>query len=97
MRRRIIWRYGDSAPIFGNIVASVQGDGDLKVFVGFPVSAATVAFSKAYNRYLIENLGYGYQAYAFAPSLYVDTIDDDSFTIRYNNIPDTLDFNYFVM
>lgn len=97
MRRRIIWRYGDSPPIFGNLVASVEGDGTLKVFVGFPVSAAEVSFSKLYNRYLIEKYGYGYDSYAHAPEVYVSSVDDDGFTLCYKNIADTLDVNYFAM
>ena len=118
MRRRIIWRYGDSPPIFGHLVCSIQecsayspttcdpawpgydgfvGDGELKITVGFPVSAAEVAFSKSYNRYLIETLGYNYQQYAFAPEVYVVSLDDDGFTVAYKHIPDTLEINYFVM
>jgi hypothetical protein len=96
MRRRIIWRYGDSPPIFGNLVAAVEGNGTLKVFVGFPVSAAEVAFSRIYNRYLIEQYGYDYEKYAFAPECYVQSVDDDGFTICYKNITDSLEVNYFV-
>lgn len=99
MRRRIIWRYGDSPPIFGHLTAAVEGDGELKIIVGFPVSSAQVSFSKSYNRYLYDNLGYGYdyQEYAFAPEVYVCSVDDDGFTICYKNISDSLDINYFVM
>ena len=102
MRRRIVWRYGDSPPIFGHLILSAEGegvlgDGELKITVSFPVSAAEVAFSKLYNRYLVDAYGYEYQNYAFAPEVYVKSIDDDGFTVCYNNIPDTLDINYFVM
>lgn len=97
MRRRIVWRYGDSQPIFGNLIAAVTGSGELKVLVGFPVSAAEIAFSRNYNSYLIQSLGYNYQGYAFAPEAYVSSVDDDGFTVCYKNIPDTLDINYFVM
>lgn len=97
MRRRIIWKFGDSQPIFGHLIAGVEGDGELKIFVGFPVSAVEVAFSKNYNRFLIENFGYGYENYAFAPEVYVCTTDDDGFTICYKNIPDALEINYFIM
>jgi hypothetical protein len=97
MRRRIIWRYGDSPPIFGHLVVAVEGDGELIVTVGFPVSSAEVAFSKVYNRYLIDTLGYDYQQYAFAPEVHISSIDEDGFTICYRNIPESLDLNYFVM
>jgi hypothetical protein len=99
MRRRIIWRYGDSAPVFGHMIAAVEGDGELKVFVGFPVSSVEVAFSKIYNRFLLEQVGYGYggQEYAFEPEVWVRAIDDDGFTLAYRNIVETLDVNYFVM
>jgi len=102
MRRRITWRYGDSAPVFGHLIVSasgtdVLGDGELKIVTSFPVSAAEVAFSKIYNRYLVDAYGYDYQNYAFAPECYVKSVDDDGFTICYANIPDTLDINYFVM
>lgn len=97
MRRRIIWRYGDSPPVFGNLVASVEGDGELKIVVGFPVSAAEVAFSKQYIRFLISSLGYDYQGQAFAPEILVSSVDDDGFTVCYKNIPDSLEINYFVM
>ena len=97
MRRRIIWKYGDSQPLYGHLVASVQGDGDMKIFVGFPVSSVEVAFSKIYNRFLGESFGFDYEKYAFAPEVYVSSTDDEGFTITYNNIADTLDINYFIM
>lgn len=98
MRRRIIWRYGDSPPIFGHLVSAVEGDGELKIIVGFPVSAAEVAFSKIYNRFLIDDFGYEYGGtHAFAPEVFVSSIDDDGFTICYKNIPESLDINFFVM
>lgn len=97
MRRRIIWRFGDSPPIFGHLVAAVEGDGEMKIIVGFPVSAAEVAFSKIYNRFLIDTLGYDYETHAFAPEVFVTSVDDDGFTICYKNIPESLEINYFVM
>jgi hypothetical protein len=97
MRRRIIWRFGDSPPIFGHLVAAVQGDGELRIVIGFPVSAAEVAFSKIYNRFLNEQFGYGYETYAFAPEVYVSSLDDTGFTVCHKNIPETLDINFFVM
>jgi hypothetical protein len=97
MRRRIVWRYGDSPPVFGNLVAAVEGDGELIVYTGFPVSSAEVAFSKIYNRYMIDQYGYEYQNYAFAPEVYVSEVHDDGFTLCYKNIVDSLDVNYFVM
>jgi hypothetical protein len=97
MRRRIIWRFGDSPPIFGHLVAAVEGDGELKIIVGFPVSAAEVAFSKIYNRFLIDTFGYDYTNYAFAPEVFVKSINDEGFTVCYRNIPESLDINYFVM
>ncbi len=97
MRRRINWRNGDSSPIFGNLVASVQGTGELKITTGFPSSAAEVAFSKIYNRFLVENYGYGYDQYAFSPEVFVVALEDDGVTIGYRNIVDSLDINYFIM
>lgn len=97
MRRRIIWKFGDSAPIYGHLVTAVEGDGDLRIIVGFPVSAAEVAFSKSYQRFLINTFGYDYEEYAFAPEIYVSSIDDEGFTITYRNIPDALEINYFIM
>jgi len=99
MRRRIIWKYGDSPPIYGHLVAALEGDGDMRIIVGFPVSAAEVAFSKSYNRYLVDtwNYSYGYEKYAFAPEVYVIGVDDEGFTIQYKNITDSLDINYYVV
>ena len=97
MRRRIIWRYGDSPPVFGNLVAAIEGDGELKIYTGFPVSSAQVSFSKIYNRYMIDKYGYEYQTYAFAPEVFVTEVDDDGFTVCYKNITDSLNINYFVM
>lgn len=97
MRRRIIWKFGDSAPIYGHLITAVEGDGELRIIVGFPVSAAEVAFSKSYNRFLINTFGYDYQEYAFAPEVYVSSVDDEGFTITYRNIPDALEINYFIM
>lgn len=97
MRRRIVWRYGDSPPIFGNLVAAVEGDGELRVYTGFPVSSAEVAFSKIYNRYMIDQFGYGYNDYAFGPEVYVSEVHDDGFTLCYKNVVDSLNVNYFAM
>jgi hypothetical protein len=97
MRRRIVWRFGDSPPIFGHLVAAVEGDGEIRLVLGFPVSSVEVSFSKIYNRYLIDTLGYDYQNFAFAPEVFVDSIDDEGFTVCYRNIPESLDINYFAM
>jgi len=94
MRRRIVWRYGDSPPVFGNMVAAVEGDGELRVYTGFPVSSAQVGFSKIYNRWEIEQYGYGY---AFGPEVYVSELHDDGFTLCYKNIVDALNVNYLAM
>lgn len=83
--------------MFGHLVAAVEGDGELRIVTGFPVSSVQVAFSKSYNRYLIDTFGYDYQHYAFAPEVYVCTVDDEGFTICYKNIADALEINYFVM
>lgn len=97
MRRRIIWRYGDSPPVFGNLIAAIEGSGELKIYIGFPVSSVEVAFSKIYNRYIIDNFGYQYDGNTFSPEVYVNSVDDDGFTVCYKNIIDTLDINYFAM
>lgn len=97
MRRRIIWKYGDSPPVYGHLVASVSGDGYLRVIVGFPVSAAEVAFSVSYQRWLIDTFGYDYEKYAFAPEIYVDSVDDEGFTLRYSNVPESLEINYYAV
>ena len=97
MRRRIIWKFGDSPPIYGHLIAAVEGDGNLRIIVGFPVSAAEVAFSKQYNRFLIETFGYDYQKHAFAPEVFVSSVDDEGFTLNYRNIPEALEINYFIV
>jgi hypothetical protein len=97
MQRRIVWKYGDSSPLYGHVVAALEGNGSMYICTGFPVSAAEVAFSKSYNRWLIETYGYNYQSYAFAPEVYVESTDDSGFTLTYNNIADALEINYFVM
>jgi hypothetical protein len=97
MRRRIVWKFGDSQPVYGHLIAAIQGDGDIRIVTGFPVSAAQVSFSKNYNRYLVDTFGYDYEKYAFAPEVYVSGTDDEGFTITYKNIPDSLEINYFVV
>jgi hypothetical protein len=101
MRRRVVWRYGDSSPIFGHLVTAVDasGDGEIKIITGFPVSAAMVAFASSYNRYLIDQYstyGYGYDTYAWSPTVHVSAVDDDGFYVCYQNIADVLDINYYV-
>jgi len=61
MIRRIIWKNGDSSPIYGHLVIYVQGDGTLHVPTGFEVSSATVAFSKQYVDFLQDEYGYGFK------------------------------------
>lgn len=97
MRRRIIWKYGDSAPLYGHLVTAIEGDGEMRIIVGFPVSSAQVSFSKSYQRFLIDTFGYDYQEYAFAPEVYVSSVDDEGFTVTYRNIPDALEINYLLM
>ena len=97
MRRRIIWKYGDSQPVYGHLIAAVEGDGLLRVIVGFPVSAAEIAFSVSYQRWLVDTFGYDYQEYAFAPEVYVDSTDDEGFTLKYRNIPESLEINYYAV
>ena len=97
MRRRIIWKYGDSPPIYGHLIAAIKGDGQLRMVVGFPVSAAEVAFSVSYQRWLIDTFGYNYEKYAFAPEVYVSSTDDEGFTMTYRNIPESLEINYYVV
>lgn len=100
MRRRIVWRYGDSSPVFGHLVTSVDpsGDGEIKIITGFPVSAAIVSFASSYNRWLIDQYqyGYGYENYSFSPTVHVSAVDDDGFYVCYQNIADLLDINYYV-
>lgn len=97
MRRRIVWRNGDSPPVFGHIVSAVDpsGDGEIKIVVGFPVSSAMVAFASSANRFLKDYYG-TVAEYAYAPSVVVSAIDDDGFSVCYRNIADSLDINYFV-
>jgi hypothetical protein len=97
MKRRIIWKYGDSAPLYGQIIAAVEGDGELDITVGFPVSSVEVAFSKSYNRYLVNTFGYDYEKYAFAPEVTVSSVNSEGFVLSYRNIPESLEVNYFVM
>jgi hypothetical protein len=93
MRRRINWKLGDSSPISGHLVAAVTGDGTLKITTGFPVSAAEVSFSRAYQE---SGAGYSYGS-STDPEVFVSSMEDDGFTVTYYNIPDTLDINYLVM
>ena len=95
MRRRIVWKYGDSPAIYGNLIAAVQGDGDIKIVVGFPVSSAMVAFSRIYCFDTCPPPQYGYP-HGSEPEVFVNGVDDDGFTVTYKNIPDTLDINYYV-
>ena len=95
MRRRILWRYGDSPPIYGHLIAGVQGNGELRIIVGWPVSSAVVAFSRIYA-VTPEPPQYQYPV-GTEPEVYVSDIDDEGFTVTYKNIPDSLDINYHVM
>jgi hypothetical protein len=94
MRRRINWSLGDSAPLSGHLVTAVDGSGTIKVTLGFPVSAATVAFASAYTD---MGASYSYLGSGDDPEVYVESMDEDGFTIAYFNIPVALDVNYFVM
>jgi len=94
MRRRIIWKYGDSSPIYGRLIAAVEGDGELRVVVGFPVSAAEVAFSISMEQWFTDPYGYGYGSDLVAEA-YVGSVDDEGFTIIYKNIPGSLEINYY--
>ncbi len=94
MRRRINWQKGDSAPLSGHLVEAVDGSGTLKVTVGFPVSAAQVAFASAYQDF---GASYSYLGSGDDPEVYVSALEDDGFVVTYFNVPIALDINYFVM
>lgn len=95
MRRRILWRYGDSPPIYGHLIADAQGTGELRILVGWPVSSAVVAFSRIYE--ISPSLPEQQYPTGNEPEVYISGIDDEGFTVTYKNIPDTLDINYHVM
>ena len=102
MKRRIKWSEGDSCPAYNNVVTSTLeygGYGTYVVTTGFPVSAAMAGFSKNYiDRFEDGYLGH-YEAddYDFSPKVYVTSISYYGFTVGYENITGSLEFNYFAM
>lgn len=92
MIRRINWANGDSAPVYGHITASVDGTGELRIVLGFPVTSAQVSFARSYFYSDLYDYGHG-----FPPECYVSGVDDEGFTVTYTHIPDYLDINYMAM
>jgi hypothetical protein len=89
MKRRINWQLGDSSPVSAHGIFNVSGGGTLKIAVGFPPSAATVAFAKQYDE---DTFGYDPD---LPPEVFVSDLDETGFTVTYVNIPDRLEINYY--
>jgi hypothetical protein len=94
MKRRIVWKLGDSNPDTANISLNVSGDGTIQVDTGFATSAVEVAFARTYLDKILDVYGNTEDL-----SIEVQSVNDTGFVLQYENIPDTLplDINYFAM
>jgi deoxyribose-phosphate aldolase len=94
MKRRIVWKLGDSSPDTANLVLNVSGTGSVQVTTGFPASGVEVAFSRTYLQKLTD--AYGNELDIF---IEVESVNDTGFVLAYTNVPDDLplEINYFAM
>ena len=93
MRRRIIWKLGDSSPDWSYMSINVEGTGTIQIPTGFSVSAATVSFARTYLDLILDTYG------NTDLTIKVDSVNSTGFVLSYDNIPSgiPLEINYFAM
>lgn len=94
MRRRIIWKLGDSCPDWSYISLNISGSGEIQINTGFSTSAAQVSFSRTYLDKILDTYGSTLDLF-----ISVDSVNDAGFVLKYENIPNDLplEINYFAM
>ena len=91
MRRRIIWKLGDSNPDTANLSLNVSGTGSIQIETGFSTSAAIASFARTYLDKVMDAYGGTLDL-----RINVDSVNDTGFVLAYENIPTTLplEINY---
>ena len=94
MRRRIIWKLGDSSPDWANVSLNVSGSGTVQIVTGFSVSAASVSFARTYLDKILDTYGSTMDL-----QISVDSVNDNGFVLKYENIPTelALEINYLAI
>ena len=94
MKRRIIWKLGDSSPDWANLSLNISGSGQIQITTGFSTSAAQVSFSRTYLDKILDTYGSTLDL-----SISVESVNDTGFILNYENIPESLplEINYFAM
>jgi len=94
MKRRIIWKLGDSSPDWANLSLNISGSGTMQIVTGFSTSAAQVSFSRTYLDKILNTYGSTLDL-----SISVSSVNATGFVLEYSDIPDSLplEINYLAM
>jgi hypothetical protein len=94
MRRRIIWKLGDSSPDWANLSMNISGSGEIQITTGFSTSAAQVSFSRTYLDKILDTYGSTLDL-----SISVASVNDTGFMLSYENVPESLplEINYLAV
>ena len=98
MIRRYDLRRSDNYPYSGRVVENIDGSGFVNVHTGFPVTSALVAFSSIPEKSEdIISSDDSEISLSENPRIYVHSYTDDGFVVRYDNIKERIEFNYFAV
>jgi len=94
MRRRIIWKLGDSSPDWATLELNISGTGTIQITTGFSTSSAMVSFSRTYLDKILDTYGSTMDL-----NIAVDSVNDTGFVLSYENVPDSLplEINYLAL
>ena len=94
MKRRVIWKLGDSCPDWASLSLNISGSGTIQITTDFSVSSAVVSFGRTYLDKILDTYGSTLDL-----SISVQEVNETGFVLKYDNIPETLplEINYLAM
>jgi hypothetical protein len=94
MKRRIIWKLGDSSPESSYASLNVSGTGTINIETGFNTSSVSVSFARTYLDKILDTYGSTLDL-----RISVDDVNDTGFVLSYENIPTSLplEINYIAL
>jgi len=94
MKRRIVWKLGDSNPEASYLSLNVSGSGTMQISTGFSTSSVGVSFARTYLDKILDTYGSTLDL-----RVSVSEVNSTGFVLQYENIPDSLplEINYIAL